>query len=899
MSKTKDSAVLRHVATLLVVSFFAASAFATDVDLVPAGANWRYLDNGSDQGTAWRGPAFDDASWPSGNAELGYGDGDELTVVSYGPNSLQKYITTYFRRSFNVADPSLIESLTLRLVRDDGAVVYVNGAEVWRSNMPAGVVGNQTLAAGNTSGADESTFFETAIDPSVLSTGANVIAVEVHQESPGSSDLSFNLQLIASSSTPIVALTRGPYLQLGTPTSLHVRWRTNVATDSRVRYGLTAANLNLVADDATLTTEHEVVLSTLSPATRYYYAIGSTSETLAADSTQTFLTAPTTGSNTPTRIWVLGDSGTATSQAVAVRDAYDSFTGAAATNLWLMLGDNAYETGNDAEYQQAVFDMYPTMLRASVLWSTLGNHDTAQATTVPPTLPYFNIFTLPTAAEAGGIASGTEKYYSFDYGNIHFICLDSMTSNRSGAGPMLTWLRSDLEATTQQWTIAFWHHPPYSKGSHDSDVDIEMNEMRQNALPILEDYGVDLMLSGHSHSYERSFLIDSHYGNSGTFVSSMKKDGGSGRPEGSGAYHKGTLGPGPHEGAVYAVAGSSGQTAGGTLNHPAMYISLNNLGSMVLDVNGERMNVKFLRENGVVADSFTIIKGPPAAPTDLAVLAVSSESVVLQWQDASDNEDGFRLERCTGTLEDCDVAAGRFYTQIAELGPNVTSSSDSGVAPSTIYSYRVRAFTGPESSVYSNIVQTMTSAPPIPTAPTTIDAHAILTTRVAIAWSAVSNATSYIVERRGAGGAFLPIGTSPTNAYVDDAVTANTSYLYRVRAVNESGSSPESPEDPATTVIFTNDPAIAQTTTIKATHLAELRTAVNAMRALAGQPATSFTGAATAGTVIAAVHVTQLRSALDGALAALGRSAGSYTDAIGASVPVHAVHFQEIRSRVT
>jgi hypothetical protein len=898
MPKTKDSAVLRHLAILLVFSFVAASAFATDVDLVPIGANWRYLDNGSDQGTAWRGLAFNDSSWSSGNAELGYGDGDELTVVSYGPNALDKYITTYFRRSFNVADPSLIESLTLRLVRDDGAVVYVNGTEVWRSNMPAGAVGHQTLAAGTTSGADESTFFETAIDPAVLATGANVIAVEVHQDSSGSSDLSFNLRLIASSSTPIVALTRGPYLQLGTPTSLHVRWRTNVPTDSRVQYGLTAANLNLVADDATLTTEHEVVLPTLSPATRYYYSIGSTSQTLAADSTQTFLTAPTTGGNTPTRIWVLGDSGTANSDAVAVRDAYSSFAGTTATNLWLMLGDNAYESGTDADYQQAVFDMYPTMLRASVLWPTLGNHDTAQATTVPPTLPYFSIFTLPTGAEAGGIASGTEKYYSFDYGNIHFICLDSMTSNRSATGPMLTWLRSDLEATTQQWTIAFWHHPPYSKGSHDSDFDIELKEMRQNAVPILEDYGVDLMLSGHSHSYERSFLIDSHYGNSGTFISSMKKDGGSGRPEGSGAYHKGTLGPGPHEGAVYAVAGSAGQTAGGTLNHPAMFISLNNLGSMVLDVNGDRMNVKFLRENGVVADSFTIIKGPPVAPTGLAVVAVSSQSVELQWQDASDNEDGFRVERCAGTLEDCDLAPGRFYTQIAELGPNVTTYSDNGVAPSTIYCYRVRAFTDAANSEYSNIVQTTTAAPPVPTAPTTIDAHATLTTRVTVAWNAVPNATSYSIERRAAPGAFLPIGTSPTNAYVDDTVTANASYLYRVRAVNDSGSSSPSPEDPATTVIFTNDPVIAQTTTIKAAHLAELRMAVNALRALAGQPATSFTGNATPGTVIAAVHVTQLRSALDVALNALGRPAGGYTDAIGAGVPVRAVHFQEIRTRV-
>src|SRR5690606_119797 len=114
--------------------------------------------------------------------------------------------------------------------------------------------------------------------------------------------------------------------------------------------------------------------------------------------------------------------------------------------------------------------------------------------------------TFPTAGEAGGVPSGTEKYYSFDYGNVHFICLDSMSSDRSSTGPMATWLREDLESTTQDWVIAFFHHPPYSKGSHNSDnptgSDRELLEMREGILPILEAGGVDLVLSGHSHSYE-------------------------------------------------------------------------------------------------------------------------------------------------------------------------------------------------------------------------------------------------------------------------------------------------------------------------------------------------------------------------------------------------------------
>ena len=120
---------------------------------------------------------------------------------------------------------------------------------------------------------------------------------------------------------------------------------------------------------------------------------------------------------------------------------------------------------------------------------------------------------------------------------------------------------------------------------------------------------MDLVLSGHSHSYERSFLIDGHYGTSSTFTPSMKKNGGSGREDGTGAYRKPTYGMAAHEGAVYAVAGSSGQTSGGLLNHPAMFISLNSLGSMVLDVNGNRLDAAFIDQAGVRRDYFTILKG--------------------------------------------------------------------------------------------------------------------------------------------------------------------------------------------------------------------------------------------------------------------------------------------------
>lgn len=404
----------------------------------------------------------------------------------------------------------------------------------------------------------------------------------------------------------LLTVTRGPYLQRGSPTGVTIRWRTNVASGSWVFYGPAPGNLsNLVVGAAG--SEHSVSVTGLAPGTKYYYAIGDEGGIRAGgDAQHFFFTAPPVGAEIPVRIWAIGDSGTGgdgTGRAESVRDAYLTSPTFTHTDVWLMLGDNAYNIGTDAEYQQAVFNTYPSLLRNTVLWPTFGNHDWYS----DGGITYFNIFTLPQNAEAGGVASGSEHYYSFDYANIHFVCLDSMDSSRVPGAPMLVWLAQDLAATSQKWIIAFWHHPPYTKGSHDSDWEWELVEMRANVLPILEAGGVDLVLGGHSHSYERSFLIDGHYGPSTSLALEMIKDPGDGRENGNGVYGKD---PEPRSGAVYSVCGSSGKISGGALNHPVMVASLNLLGSLVIDVNGDRLDAGFLDSTGVVRDSFSISKAP-------------------------------------------------------------------------------------------------------------------------------------------------------------------------------------------------------------------------------------------------------------------------------------------------
>ena len=408
-------------------------------------------------------------------------------------------------------------------------------------------------------------------------------------------------------------LMRGPYLQTSTPSSISLRWRTSSPETSQVIFGTSFNQLDMTNSDSMTVTDHIIMLTNLLADTRYYYSVGATNSILAGPSTNHFfLTHPLPGTPKPVRVWVIGDAGTRSASQIAVRDAFENFNGTNTLHAWLQLGDNAYDVGSDTEYQSALFAVYTNELRHCVTWPTLGNHDTAQLSDYVDTYPYFDIFTLPTAGEAGGVPSGTEHYYSFDLGMVHFICLDSMTASRATNGAMALWLQSDLAVTTNRWLVAYWHHPPYSKGSHDSDGEGELIQMRQNFLPLLEAGGVDLVFSGHSHAYERSKLINGHYGLSTSFNSSYVVQTGSGREtNGVGAYRKPDgLGENPfgHRGTIYTVAGTSGQISGGALNHPAMYFSESALGSLVLDFNANRLDAIFLRETGAIDDSFTLIK---------------------------------------------------------------------------------------------------------------------------------------------------------------------------------------------------------------------------------------------------------------------------------------------------
>jgi len=168
--------------------------------IIAAGAPWKYFDKGTDQGATWRDQDFNDSSWSNGIAQLGYGTGDEKTIVSFGSNANNKYVTTYFRKQFVVDNAPCIENATLKLVMDDGAAVYLNGTNILNYQLATNAAFN-TLATSVQATNVEDTWFSYPVNPALLINGTNTLAVEIHQAAANDPDLSFDLQLVAMEST--------------------------------------------------------------------------------------------------------------------------------------------------------------------------------------------------------------------------------------------------------------------------------------------------------------------------------------------------------------------------------------------------------------------------------------------------------------------------------------------------------------------------------------------------------------------------------------------------------------------------------------------------------------------------------------------------------------------------
>ncbi len=456
---------------------------------------------------------------------------------------------------------------------------------------------------------------------------------------------------------PPEPFARAPYLQFAGPNLMHIAWRTVGPIQPRVRFGRNSLDLS---DEARLsdivvraslgtngqplperwaslrteanlmlpklhsapvgTFQYEARIPDLTPGTTYFYAIYDGNRRLTpADPSYRFTTHPAAGSAGPVRFWVIGDGGTGREPQAAVHQAMLETVEREnhPLDFWIHVGDMAYGVGRDTEFQSRFFETYDETLRHKVCWPTMGNHEGHTSSGRTGIGPYYDAYVVPTRGESGGVASGTEAYYSFDYANIHFVCLNSHDLDRRPGEPMARWVKADLEKTKADWVIAYWHHPPYTKGSHDSDKEKDLTEVRELLMPVLEQGGVDLVLTGHSHIYERSMLMDGAYATP-TVSENVILDDGDGDPTGDGAYRK-SSGIHPHEGTVQIVAGHAGQSLGWAGNLSVMRKVVVEHGSVIVDVQGDTLVGRMINREGVGRDLFSIVKRGKVSPVRLAL----------------------------------------------------------------------------------------------------------------------------------------------------------------------------------------------------------------------------------------------------------------------------------------
>lgn len=449
--------------------------------LVPAGSIWKYLDDGTDQGSAWREPALNDSAWPSGRAQLGYGEGDEATVIGYGPDSRRKHVTTYLRHSFSVSDPSQYRGLKLKVLRDDGAVIYLNNSEIARSNMPSGTVSRLTPASSNVSGADEDTFHDFFVGPDRLVAGTNVLAVEIHQSSRTSSDASFDLELWATG-----VMRKSPYLIYeGDNTEMKVLWQLNSAGASTIAWGADTFYSAGSAQTSEYGSDHQHVytITNLTPCARYYYRVVADTNTFRGS----FRAAPPADAGR-TKFIVYGDSrsypedhdwvaGSIVSTCVA-----DSDFQSVIVSVGDLVNNGDQETDWDTELFDADYSQIREMFGTMPYQSVMGNHEQSG-------LLFSKYFPYPFV---------NDRYWSFDYGPAHFVMLDQYSDYGPGS-PQLDWIESDLASTDKPWKFVCMHEPGWSAGPHANNVIVQ-----DYIQPLCEKYGVAVLFAGHNHYYARA-----------------------------------------------------------------------------------------------------------------------------------------------------------------------------------------------------------------------------------------------------------------------------------------------------------------------------------------------------------------------------------------------------------
>jgi PKD repeat protein len=398
-------------------------------------------------------------------------------------------------------------------------------------------------------------------------------------------------------------LTRGPYLQSTAPTSIRVVCKTSTSSALTLRYGVQRGAWDGTRTTASGTT-HVFDLTGLRPETRYAYEIAAGTSVIASGDDHVFHTAPPDASRAPFRFLAWGDSGTGSNSQLDVAAVMEEVL--PDPLFALGLGDLVYDSGDWEDYDPKLFRPYAQLFRRMAFWPTMGNHDIDTESGAP----YLDAFYLPTNSGAPGHPSGTELYYSFDHGQAHFVCLDSESTDTRPGRAMYQWAAADLDdarARGKRWLIVFMHHPPYTRGTHDSTSESSLISIKEDLVPLFDAKGVDMVLVGHSHVYERSYLVKDDR--------VLQSD--------TSEYTK----IGSPDGTIYLVSGCAGKSGSGELDHPLMARSYGNVvGFNVIDVGWEELRGRFIERDGRTTDLFTLRKAADTKPPRVALARTTSDT---------------------------------------------------------------------------------------------------------------------------------------------------------------------------------------------------------------------------------------------------------------------------------
>ena len=831
----------------------ALSQNTTITTLIAAGATWKYLDTGTNQGTAWTASGFNDSTWKSGPSELGYGDGDEATVVGYGSDPNNKFVTTYFRTTFNVSNPASISAINLGHVRDDGAVIYVNGVEAFRSNMPTGTITYTTLASTTVGGTDESTFFPGTINPALLVAGTNVIAVEIHQSDVTSSDISFNLWVTATATvaaTPPAApsnlvATAIAYNQINltwadnsnNETGFIIERSTN-GTDTWTQIATPGINATSYSDTTGLV-----------GSTAYFYRIRATNSggdsANSATATATTLAAPIVPL-APTSLVAIAVSSSQIN--LTWIDNSNNETGFiiersldGSTNWTQIAAPAANATTYSDSNGLAGSTTYYYRVRATDAVGPSANSNVANATTpisstaLPSGWTDGDIGSVGTAGSAtytSGIftlkGAGTDIWNSADGFNFAYIPMSgdgSITAQVNALTNTNAWakagvmIRQNLTAgsveasmvvTPTNGTVLLYRTT--ANGSSDGDFSdsgvapywVRLTRSGSNFTGAISTNGTTWTTVGtQAVSMTGTVYI-------GLVVAS--KTTGLTTATFANVTTTGTIPAAPTGLTATPISATQinlswadvGGEAGFKIERSTDNITFTQIGTTLTGVttypdntvSGTQTYYYRVKATNASGDSLpsTVASAqpltPPAAASNLVATSAGLTQINLTWKDNSSNETGFKIERSPNGNDT--------WTLITTTAANATSYSDStGLTSGTQYFYRVRATNSIGDAANSNIASATTAAPTAPNAPSNLVATAATTTlQINLTWTDKStNETGFIVERSPNGNdTWTQIATPAVKAtsYSDTtSLTAGTQYFYRVTATNNVG--PSSP----------------------------------------------------------------------------------------------------------